>query len=867
MGNATFRQMVANGATNEELAYMLSNSGKLPESYTQREASKPNTYYIGSTYSMYPNSVLDKFKIDNSAEYQNTWKRIADLYNSGDVNGAMALESSLRTGDNANFGGYYDENGNYWGYALGYKGGANGSYQPVLGGKLMGKDLDTTGTDVWLTPDGKALRGTSTLTNSGDTWQQGSKPFDIADYYGSMRDEALKADQDYYAGMGLNAITAGRVLTPYQQALQDYSVPQTGGQYTQTGGLYPQTGGQATQSYAGGYPSAYDPNSDPLWQKYLEQYGDAKAPEWTGGDYNYADNPIYKRYLEQYENAKAPEYAGDPYQARRDALLEAYGEKWGGSEYQKERDAALRRAQDMEWNYDPDTDPVWQAYQKQYRREGQRATEDTLGRLAGMTGGMPSSYAASAAAQAGNYYASQLSDKLPQLYQDAYNRYLQEYQRQLGISDQYAQFDNTEYQRWLNEQGKNLDLADRYYQYGNQDYQRYLDALGQWNTDRNFNYGAAQDAIANGRTDYNTRYQQYLDQLGQFNTDRNFAYGAARDNQQLGRQAVEDQYGRYRDAISDQRYDQEWAQKLREYADEQNWKQTEWEQYLREYGDKLSQQEKEWVYQQSRDAVSDSRYENETAYERALNEAQLGAKYGDYSKLSGMGIDTSGVNPTTYAYASDGSTYDIGSYKGKSFIDSAPTGSTMTGGDGSTWRKDEYGGVTITKNGKVYTVSNGTLEKAWKYADSTNPSLKSWAQQVLGEQYGMTFGPEQTDTGVQSASYNNLAEALDGMVRRGASRNEIFNEIDADLRDKKITEEQAEALRQKYYGQADNVPNSGTHPNGKPKSVTYDQMLYGTRTKRAKDGDYAAEVALEEAYNQGYIHLYEIDMIMNELGL
>ena len=119
-------------------------------------------------------------------------------------------------------------------------------------------------------------------------------------------------------------------------------------------------------------PEAYDPNNDPLWQQYLAQYG----------------------------NAQAPEYAGDPYQAQRDAALAAYGEKWQGSEYQPLRDEYLRRAASMEWNYDPNSDPVWQALQKQYRREGQRATEDTLGRYAAMTGGMPSSAAISARAQA-----------------------------------------------------------------------------------------------------------------------------------------------------------------------------------------------------------------------------------------------------------------------------------------------------------------------------------------------------------------------------------------------------------------------------------------------------------------------------------
>lgn len=76
------------------------------------------------------------------------------------------------------------------------------------------------------------------------------------------------------------------------------------------------------------------------------------------------------------------------------------------------------------FSYDVETDPVFSAYKKQYTREGQRATQDALGNVAASTGGIPSSYAAAAATQAGDYYASQLTDKVPELYQQAYNRYL-----------------------------------------------------------------------------------------------------------------------------------------------------------------------------------------------------------------------------------------------------------------------------------------------------------------------------------------------------------------------------------------------------------------------------------------------------------
>ena len=677
-------------ATPEEREYFYGyhydDTGKavgngIPQSYVDR--------YIPQTYAFWNagRSTIGDYGIDDSNT--DTWKRIAALYNSGDTNGAYDLINALA--DKGKFGGYYDDNGQYWGFAQGYLGGANSTYLPVVGGTILSnKGLDTTGTNIWLTPDGKALHADANgaLSDTGDTWSKYANT-DIARTQLKMLDDAdasLKAFREQNGGRypeapdpvpngngGLTYTYGGGNGTIYQQALGNYPT--------------------GWSSYSSSGAGAYTPTQPQSYEQWSAQNGSKAAGLTAPGAYDPESDTMWQKYLKDWANKQAPEYAGDPYQAQRDAALAAYGEKWGGSEYQPLRDQYLQNAANMKWSYNPDTDPVWQAYQKQYRREGQRATEDTLGRVAGMTGGMPSSYAVTAASQAGNYYASQLSDKLPQLYQDAYNRYLQEYQRQLGLSDAYAGFDNTEYQRWLQGQQQNLDLANAYNQYGQLDYQKYLDQLGQFNTDRNFNYNAARDNQQLGRQSVEDQYKRYLDALSQANYEDETAYS------------------RYRDTISDQRYDQEWAQKLREYADSQNWKATEWQQYLREYGDKLSQTEKEWVMEQ----------------------AQIGAKYGDYSGLSGLGIDTSSMNQPTYAYSADGTTYDIGSYKGKTFIESAPAGSTMTGGDGSKWTKNADGSVTIQKNGKTFTYGQQT-QPAQSYTPGKTPAKTPPTEEPLTEE-------------------------------------------------------------------------------------------------------------------------------------
>ncbi|OUN17417.1 hypothetical protein B5G37_14405, partial [Pseudoflavonifractor sp. An85] len=138
-------------------------------------------------------------------------------------------------------------------------------------------------------------------------------------------------------------------------------------------------------------------------------------------------------------------------------------------------DKVLNR-EDFTWS--KDTDPVFGEYQKQYLREGERATANALAQAAAASGGQTSSYAATAAAQAGNYYAAQLSDKIPELYNQAYQRYLSEYEmmaNDLGLVNSQQQLD----------------------------YKEYLDQLGQYNQDKEFAYQQYLD-------DYN-KLLSYLD--------------------------------------------------------------------------------------------------------------------------------------------------------------------------------------------------------------------------------------------------------------------------------------------------------------------------------------------------------------------
>lgn len=133
--------------------------------------------------------------------------------------------------------------------------------------------------------------------------------------------------------------------------------------------------------------------------------------------------------------------------------FKAGGEVTAGAGFQYDREQEYRELLDSIVNrdgfsYDHTEDPRWSALKKTYTREGERATADALGQAAAATGGVPSSYAMTAATQAGDYYAGQLSDRVPELYDNAYNRYLSELGLDidaLGAMEQERVFDYNSY--------------------------------------------------------------------------------------------------------------------------------------------------------------------------------------------------------------------------------------------------------------------------------------------------------------------------------------------------------------------------------------------------------------------------------------
>lgn len=87
-------------------------------------------------------------------------------------------------------------------------------------------------------------------------------------------------------------------------------------------------------------------------------------------------------------------------------------------------------------------------------------------------------------------------------------------------------------------------------------------------------------------------------------------------------------------------------------------------------------------------------------------------------------------------YSSSGAgTYQIGSNAGMSFVQDAPSGSKLTGSDGSQWTKNDDGTTTILKNGNTYTVGSALgqlqngLDQITRMSDKNNAAALNMAQQ------------------------------------------------------------------------------------------------------------------------------------------
>jgi hypothetical protein len=209
------------------------------------------------------------------------------------------------------------------------------------------------------------------------------------------------------------------------------------------------------------------------------------------------NNTAYQDYLASSSSPTVTKYSYEPQPTWADQYAPMYN---------NQLNEVVNR---QDFSYDPATDPNTQWYAQQYLMEGDRATENAIAQAAALSGGMPSSAAVTAGTQAGDYYAAQLTAKYPELYQQAYDRYVSEF---------------------------NMDRA----------------ALGDVYDARNFDYGVYRGDVSDYQANRSFDYTDYLNQYEMARQAEQTAYDRAI-------YADETAYSRARDTLSDTRYDTEYA--------------------------------------------------------------------------------------------------------------------------------------------------------------------------------------------------------------------------------------------------------------------------------------------------------------------
>lgn len=269
----------------------------------------------------------------------------------------------------------------------------------------------------------------------------------------------------------------------------------------------------AKQQMAGG-ASAAD-----VQKTYNDRYNKAAN---TIGLQQYADDELMDQmlaYINSAQDTELPEFDEEYWSGNKPTFNDNYA---GISEELFNK--ILSRD---DFSYDPSKDQLYGYYQDMYRREGDRARENTLADIASSAGGM-NSWAVTAAQQAQNNYNAQMTDKIPELYQLAYQMYLNDKASMVEDFGLANQMSDRQYNRYMDQMGIWRD--DRDFSYG-----MYRDNMGDYQWGTNFNYGVNQDLINNAWKDKEWDYGVSQDQYNREQAENETAYNREQEAQQNAR--------------------------------------------------------------------------------------------------------------------------------------------------------------------------------------------------------------------------------------------------------------------------------------------------------------------------------------------
>lgn len=196
------------------------------------------------------------------------------------------------------------------------------------------------------------------------------------------------------------------------------------------------------------------------------------------------------------------------------------------SAYQSDLQGLYDRVMNREkFTYDLNGDALYNQYKQQYQQMGRQAMMDTMGQAAALTGGYGNSYANTAGNQAYQAYLSKVGDIVPQLQQQAYERYTQEgndLNNRLNLVQNLENADYNRYRDSVSDWNTERSYAnDDYWNQRNQDYQDYMNMLNYWNQQaqqENQNYFNQQNNDLNQKS-FELDQQKYQTSVSQYEQD------------------------------------------------------------------------------------------------------------------------------------------------------------------------------------------------------------------------------------------------------------------------------------------------------------------------------------------------------------
>lgn len=170
------------------------------------------------------------------------------------------------------------------------------------------------------------------------------------------------------------------------------------------------------------------------------------------------------------------------------------------------------------FSYDPTTDPVYLQYAEEAQKAAKLGMEDAMGQAAALSGGFGNSYAQMVGQQVYNEKMNSVNDIIPELEQNAYNRYQDEIDIQRDNYEMLSNQEANDYDRYFSEMdiyNSNLDraynemISERESEAASAqaefEYDKWLDEMGIKEREL-----ALKEAEAESESEYDYTYSEYL---------------------------------------------------------------------------------------------------------------------------------------------------------------------------------------------------------------------------------------------------------------------------------------------------------------------------------------------------------------------